>query len=417
MTVEQVSNRQEQIASIIRRAAQNTDQDFNYLLTQARVESGLNPNASAKTSSATGLYQFTSGTWIDLVKRHGDKVGLDGDAQALRNGSATPDVKSSLLSRRTDPRLSAEMAARFAIDNAQALSRSGHQNLGSTELYLAHFLGPKGADVFLTGLKKSPNAPAAQALPQAAQANVPVFYNRGAPRSFSEIFSQFQRKFEGSPATTPAATPAAPSVVAAAPGAAIARAVTPRASSPSPDVAAPGGRAAKVAPLSAPKPSSAPAAPKAAEPQLEAVKMDAAPADMGRVAANALREASQETGVPVSDMPLDAAALGSFLRNFDLQKTDPALAPIINDSETRDASSGAGVGWSETAEFDLNLSGHAIGGRLLVKAADPRDAGAPGNAIEDEPRSAPVAGARATYADYASLWGGASKAAPSQPSK
>jgi hypothetical protein len=436
MTVEQVSNRQDQIATIIRRAAQNTDQDFNYLLTQARVESGLNPTAAAKTSSAMGLYQFTSGTWIDLVKRHGDKVGLDTAAQALRNGAATPDLKANVLAKRADPSLSAEMAARFAIENAQALSRSGHQKIGSTELYLAHFLGPKGADVFLNGLKTTPNAPAAPALPQAAAANTPIFYSKGAPRSFSDIFTQFQRKFEGASAPLAVAGAAAPSAALAKTPAA-SPAVAPAVRSPAP-MGEQGQQIAKIAraqqqPVLVPAPTPAPVtkpasgaiqpqatptngAPKTSEPSLVPIIAEGALEDMQGVAAKALRQVAQDMGISPSDMPLDEAALGSFLRNFNLQQTDPALAPIINDTETRDASAGADVGWSETAEFGLGekMQGHAIGGRLIMKAADPRDPnGRPGNA-EDEPRASPVVAARASYADYASLWGGASKAAPSR---
>lgn len=402
MTVEPIANRQEQISTIIRRAARNTDQDFNFLLTQARVESGLNPSAVARTSSATGLYQFTNGTWIDLVRRHGDQVGLENAAQALRNGEATPEVKASLLAKRTDPALSAELAARFAIDNAQALARSGHGKIGSTELYLAHFLGPKGADVFLTGLKTKPDAPAAAALPQAAQANANIFFNKGQPRSFAEIFGQFQRKFEP-----------------AAGAATVAAAAQPAALSPAP---------VRVAPSGALKPA-APVAP--AKPQVQDLKQAVAPAtptgtaeasaaavdDLQGVAANALRQVAQNMGVAPSDMPLDEAALGSFLRNFTLQQNDPSLTPIVNDAETRDASSGAGVEWSETSEFGAHpsLSGHAIGGKLLARAVEGRDAGSPADEQEQQDARSPApVSSRAAYADYASLWGGASKAAPSQ---
>ncbi len=409
MTVEPIANRQDQISAIIRRAARNTDQDFNFLLTQARVESGLNPSAVARTSSATGLYQFTSGTWIDLVRRHGDQVGLENAAQALRNGDASPEVRANLLAKRNDPALSAELAARFAIDNAQALARSGHGKIGSTELYLAHFLGPKGADVFLTGLKTKPEAPAAAALPQAAQANANIFFNKGQPRSFSEIFGQFQRKFE--PTATAANVAAAPQNVALSPASA--------------RVAAPGV-------ASAPSGSIKPATPASVAPgKPQDLKQAVAPApasanadapigsidDFKGVAANALRQMAQNTGLAPSDMPLDEAALGSFLRNFTLQQNDPSLTPIVNDAETRDASSGAGVEWSETSEFGAHptLSGHAIGGKLLARAVEGRDAGSP--AEEQEQRDARPAAAissRAAYADYASLWGGASKAAPSQ---
>ena len=47
-----------EVQGAIARAATRTGVDFDYLLAQARLESGLDPSAKAQTSSATGLYQF-----------------------------------------------------------------------------------------------------------------------------------------------------------------------------------------------------------------------------------------------------------------------------------------------------------------------------------------------------------------------
>ncbi len=46
--------------------------DPEYYRTLAMIESSGNPNAKASTSSASGLYQFTKGTWKNLV----DQMGL-----------------------------------------------------------------------------------------------------------------------------------------------------------------------------------------------------------------------------------------------------------------------------------------------------------------------------------------------------
>ena len=61
----------------IRQAASETGTDFDYLWRTAKRESGLNPNARASTSSATGLFQFTNQTWLSMVERYGDKYGLE----------------------------------------------------------------------------------------------------------------------------------------------------------------------------------------------------------------------------------------------------------------------------------------------------------------------------------------------------
>src|SRR5947209_17342316 len=56
------------VTGAIRQAARMTGADFKYLLATAQVESNLNPNAQAATSSARGLFQFTEQTWLTTWK-------------------------------------------------------------------------------------------------------------------------------------------------------------------------------------------------------------------------------------------------------------------------------------------------------------------------------------------------------------
>lgn len=195
MTVQGVSTNRDLIVASIRRAADSHQVNFDYLLTQAKVESGLDPAAKASTSSATGLYQFTAGTWLNVVKRHGDKVGLAEDAAALRQDAADPSRRERILALRKEPQISAQLAARFALDNAQALNTAGHKSIGATELYLAHFLGAGGATTFLDGMRKNPDSPAATALPAAAASNTRIFFDGKSPRSFQQIYDRFAGKF------------------------------------------------------------------------------------------------------------------------------------------------------------------------------------------------------------------------------
>lgn len=197
MPIQPIKETRDHVVSTIRQVATAQNADFGYLLNQARVESGLNPTARASTSSATGLFQFTAGTWLDMVKRHGDKIGLSNQAQALRSNTINSVDRSQILDLRNEPQTSTTLAAFYAADNARALASAGHKTIGPTELYLAHFLGSAGASTFLSGLRDHPSAPAAPALPLAAGANTSVFFKDRAPRSFQEIYNRFAEKFRG----------------------------------------------------------------------------------------------------------------------------------------------------------------------------------------------------------------------------
>ncbi len=186
-------------------AASATGVDFNYLFNQARIESSLNPNAKAQTSSATGLYQFIEQSWLGVVAKHGDAHGLGWATSAIMRGSdgryrvADPAMRTAILDLRRDPDASAAMAAEFASDNRDHLERRlGHQ-VESVDLYLAHFLGAGGATKFLRGYDANPDAAAADLFPAAARSNRGVFYDRdGSARSLAELRERFAAKFEGS---------------------------------------------------------------------------------------------------------------------------------------------------------------------------------------------------------------------------
>lgn len=189
----------------IRLAAARSGVDFDYLLAQARVESGLNPAAAAPTSSARGLYQFTAGTWLDTVRKHGAEHGLGWAADALKAG-ADPTTRATILDLRRDAGTSASMAAALAADNAKLLERRLGHTANATELYLAHFLGAGGAARFLQARAANPDGAASAAvLPAAARANASVFTARGGrARTLAEVYERFSAKLAVAPATVAA---------------------------------------------------------------------------------------------------------------------------------------------------------------------------------------------------------------------
>lgn len=189
----------------IQSAAARTGVDFNYLLDVARVESDLRPEAKARTSSATGLFQFTRETWLSTVQRHGAQHGLGWAADAIRRDArgahrvADPALRQQILDLRKNPDLASLMAAELTSDNHKALSQGTSGAIESVDLYLAHFLGSAGATRFLQAWQANPDQPAAELFPQAAGANRPIFYaSDGSMRSLDEVRNRFGAKLDAS---------------------------------------------------------------------------------------------------------------------------------------------------------------------------------------------------------------------------
>lgn len=188
----------DRVRAAIAQAAAQTGNSFDFLLAQARVESHLNPTAHAGTSSARGLYQFTEGSWLRALERHGGKHGLGATQAAILNGAArNPIQRAAFLALRNDPTASSLMAGELANDNRVALTAHLRRTPDGAELYLAHFLGSDGANRFLDTLNASPRASAAGLLPQAANANRAIFYDgAGAPRSVAAVMQTIRARFE-----------------------------------------------------------------------------------------------------------------------------------------------------------------------------------------------------------------------------
>lgn len=200
-TIQQPTPPAVRIRAAITHAARATGTDFSYLVAQAKLESGMNPHAEARTSSASGLYQFIEGTWLRTLDKHGAAHGLDHLAGAIeqRGGRAIvrdPAMRDRIMALRHDPEVSAVMAGALAQDNRAALLPVLGREPDAAELYLAHFLGAGGAAGFLRGLARDPHASAAALLPEAAAANRAIFYNGGEPRSLAQVMDVIRRKME-----------------------------------------------------------------------------------------------------------------------------------------------------------------------------------------------------------------------------
>ncbi|WP_240500051.1 hypothetical protein [Sphingomonas montana] len=190
------------VRAAIAHAAERTGVAFDYLLQQAKTESGLNPNAQAGTSSAAGLYQFIDQSWLGVLKTHGTEHGYGWAANAIqRSGgrwTVDPAARAQVFALRKDPQAAALMAGEFASDNAAGLSKVLGRVPGKADLYFAHFLGLQGASRFLKAADSYPDASAASVFPREAGANRGIFYRKsGEPRSLAQVYQLMARKIEG----------------------------------------------------------------------------------------------------------------------------------------------------------------------------------------------------------------------------
>ena len=100
-----------------------------------RVESGGKADAKNPLSSATGLGQFISSTWLRMMQQY-------------RPDLAGSMSKEDLLALRNDPTISREMVTALAREGEGYLRARGHE-ITAGRLYLCHFLGAEGANMVL----------------------------------------------------------------------------------------------------------------------------------------------------------------------------------------------------------------------------------------------------------------------------
>ncbi len=220
------SNTGSSVAGAIRQASQATGTSFNYLLATAKVESGLNPQAGASTSSARGLFQFIEQTWLATIKQAGSALGYGRYADAITKTASgqyevqDPAMRNEILKLRNDPTANAVMAGAFTQANAAILTDKLGRAPSEGELYIAHFLGAGGAARLIRLAATDPNAKAVDFFPSAAQANSPIFYDRttGRPRSLAQVRDVLTARYDvaRSRSSDPSATASAVPIPAAA---------------------------------------------------------------------------------------------------------------------------------------------------------------------------------------------------------
>lgn len=127
-----------------------------YINKMVGAESGGDPTAQNKNSSAGGLAQFTDGTWLDTVQQY--------DPETWRSLGGN---KAKVLALKNDPQYHMTMANAFTNGNAEIL-QGGKLPVTEGNLYAMHFFGRNGGPKVL---KASDDTPLEQIVPEAVKAN------------------------------------------------------------------------------------------------------------------------------------------------------------------------------------------------------------------------------------------------------
>ncbi len=194
-----VSSIRNVVESAIQRASSATGVDFTFLMGTAKRESGFNPAAKARTSSASGLFQFVDQTWLSTLKKHGAKYGYARYADLITQGSdgryrvEGDEARKAVLGLKTDPHAASLMAGELASDHASYLRGRVGRSPTAGELYAAHFLGPSGSARLIEAATASPGANAAAMFPDAAQANKSIFYKDGRAATVGEVYANLTK--------------------------------------------------------------------------------------------------------------------------------------------------------------------------------------------------------------------------------
>ncbi|MEL6915907.1 MAG: M23 family metallopeptidase [Pseudomonadota bacterium] len=157
-----------------------------------RVESAGDARAKNTRSTATGLGQFIESTWLRMMRTY-------------RPDLVATMSRAELLELRFDPALSRAMVTNLARENEAFLRARGHA-ITPGRLYLAHFLGPAGANV---ALNSAPEATVLEVM-GAGVVNANPFLKGKDVRWMTDWSDRKMARVTGG--TAVAAAPAAPAV-------------------------------------------------------------------------------------------------------------------------------------------------------------------------------------------------------------
>lgn len=187
------------IVDTILRASQMTGADPVYMMALADKESSFLPGNKASTSSAVGLFQFITSTWLEVVRSFGPAHGLNAEAQAIERidgklAVTDETMREHILGLRRNPYISSLMAAEMMKrDKAMIEARLGRK-LNRSEFYMSHFFGVDSASKFIALVDDTPKKSAPAAFPAAAKSNKSLFFTKDGKKtrqlSVAEVYGK-----------------------------------------------------------------------------------------------------------------------------------------------------------------------------------------------------------------------------------
>ena len=184
-----------EVTRAVQGAALASGVDANLISAIAWRESRFDPSARNQRSSARGLLQFTTGTWLQAVRDLGPKMGLADYANAIhrdRTGSLSvsePRVRTTILNLRSDPVLSAQLAAESIRRQRELMQNRLGRVVTPVDLYLLHVLGPTGASRFLAALVQHPSLPSVEVASLKVMRNAGLVAGDGRPMTVAKTYA------------------------------------------------------------------------------------------------------------------------------------------------------------------------------------------------------------------------------------
>lgn len=189
------------IVDAVLRASSETGVDPVYMMALADKESSFIPDNKASTSSAQGLYQFVTGTWLEVVRTFGAKHGLRAEAEAIRSASGELTVQDEamrehILGLRHNPYISALMAAEMKKRDRARIEEKLGRTISRSEFYLSHFFGVDGAGRFMALVDSKPKQSAPRVFPGAAKANRALFFAKAGRKTRQLTVAEVYEKID-----------------------------------------------------------------------------------------------------------------------------------------------------------------------------------------------------------------------------